>query len=414
MVLAEKEIPQAKQECWPRVKFGDIAQEVKVSTNDPASMGLERYVGLEHLDPESLRLQRWGLIEDDNPSFTRVFKAGQVLFGKRRCYQKKAAIADFDGICSGDIIVLEPKGNALLPELLPFIIQSDRFFEWAEKTSSGSLSPRTKFKNLAEYEFPLPPRPRQEEMLKMLIQIEEASFTLLEAETLRYNTLKALLLKIFPNHFEKHLKSYTPLNDDWKKYKLGELLIKEPESGYSANEIDSKSDWHVLNLNCLSRSGFQNNDYKPIAEKDFIQGKKLFNGDFLISRSNTKSLVGLVGIYKDNEREAIFPDTMMRLQLNKELIIPEFLEMYLLSPFGRRQITRLAAGTSPSMVKINKYNLNTVPVPVPDKKAQMVLVTCYKVFEDHKFMLLAQQKKCQTLRQKFLDYYLERIKYDFQ
>ena len=112
---------------------------------------------MEHLDPQSLHIHRKGVIAEDSPSFTRLFKPGQILFGKRRCYQKKAAVADFEGICSGDIIVMEAVPGKIIPELLPFIVQSDMFFEWAERTSSGSLSPRTKWKALAEFEFPLPP-----------------------------------------------------------------------------------------------------------------------------------------------------------------------------------------------------------------------------------------------------------------
>src|SRR5438105_3682886 len=98
--LSEKQI----KDGWQIVKFGEIAKEVKSTTKDPFKEGLELYVGLEHLDPQSLRIARKGIIAEDNPSFTRRFSTGQILFGKRRCYQKKAAVADFEGICSGDII----------------------------------------------------------------------------------------------------------------------------------------------------------------------------------------------------------------------------------------------------------------------------------------------------------------------
>ena len=159
--LSEKQI----KDGWQIVKFGEIAKEVKSTTKDPAGDDLEFYVGLDHLDPQSLRIARKGIIEEDNPSFTRRFSAGQILFGKRRCYQKKAAVADFEGICSGDIIVMDAIPKKIIPSLLPFIIQSDAFFDWAEKTSSGSLSPRTKWKSLSEFEFPLPPIERQNEIL---------------------------------------------------------------------------------------------------------------------------------------------------------------------------------------------------------------------------------------------------------
>ena len=94
----------------------------------------------------------------DGVTFTSVFKPGQVLFGKRRAYQRKVAVADFTGVCSGDIYVLESQdASALLPGLLPFICQTDAFFEHAVGTSAGSLSPRTNWKSLADFEFALPP-----------------------------------------------------------------------------------------------------------------------------------------------------------------------------------------------------------------------------------------------------------------
>jgi type I restriction enzyme S subunit len=97
-----------------QVKFGKVVRNVDVSVSNPVEQGIERYIGLEHIDPESLHIKRWGLIEDGT-SFTRKFVPGQVLFGKRRAYQRKVAVAEFEGICSGDILVFEPADNELIP-----------------------------------------------------------------------------------------------------------------------------------------------------------------------------------------------------------------------------------------------------------------------------------------------------------
>ena len=193
--LSEKQI----KDGWQIVKFGEIAKEVKSTTKDPAEDGLEFYVGLEHLDPQSLRIARKGIIAEDNPSFTRRFSAGQILFGKRRCYQKKAAVADFEGICSGDIIVMDAIPKKIIPGLLPFIIQSDAFFDWAEKTSSGSLSPRTKWKSLAEFEFPLPPIERQKEILEVLEKVEECILLCDDLVGNSENSKRSVLNELFTN-----------------------------------------------------------------------------------------------------------------------------------------------------------------------------------------------------------------------
>lgn len=152
---------------WTRVTLGDVVQLCRERSSDPAGDGFDRYVGLEHLDPGDLKIRRWGNIADGT-TFTSVFRARQVLFGKRRAYQRKVGVADFDGVCSGDIYVLEPKNDCLLPELLPFICQTEGFFEHAVGTSAGSLSPRTNWESLASYEFALPPLREQGRIAEVL------------------------------------------------------------------------------------------------------------------------------------------------------------------------------------------------------------------------------------------------------
>ena len=138
------------------VKLGDVAHECRLAwsggqTDIPI-------VGLEHLVPGEIELSSW----DSNieHTFSKKFLKGQVLLGRRRVYLKKAVVAPCDGICSGDITVIESTGG-ILPELLPFVIQNDRFFDYAMQGSAGSLSPRVKWEHLKNYEFSLPPLAEQ-------------------------------------------------------------------------------------------------------------------------------------------------------------------------------------------------------------------------------------------------------------
>lgn len=157
---------------WKQVKFGDVVRLNTDRCADPADEGIERYVGMEHIEPEDLCIRRWGLVADGT-TFTNRFQPGQVLFGKRRAYQRKVAVADFEGVCSGDIYVFEPKDERLLPELLPFLCQTERFFEYAVGTSAGSLSPRTNWAQLANYEFALPPLEEQRRIVEFLQSVEQ-------------------------------------------------------------------------------------------------------------------------------------------------------------------------------------------------------------------------------------------------
>ena len=159
---------------WTRVAFGDVVRLSKARVPDPEAAGIELVVGLEHIEPGDLRIRRWGDVADGT-TFTTLFKPGQVLFGKRRAYQRKVAVADFEGVCSGDIYVLEPAHDRLMPELLPFLCQTDAFFDHAVGTSAGSLSPRTNWTSLASFEFLLPPIQEQARLVEVMSAARSAT-----------------------------------------------------------------------------------------------------------------------------------------------------------------------------------------------------------------------------------------------
>jgi len=153
---------------WQRVKFGDVVRLNKETCKDPEAAEINRVIGLEHLEPGDLRVRSWADVADGTTFSNRV-RPGQVLFGKRRAYQRKVAVADFDAICSGDIYVFESSDpSRLIPELLPFICQTESFYDYAIGTSAGSLSPRTNWNSLAAYEFTLPPLEEQGRIAKGL------------------------------------------------------------------------------------------------------------------------------------------------------------------------------------------------------------------------------------------------------
>lgn len=170
---------------WTPVKFGDVVFEPKESVKDIIKAGIKHVVGLEHIDSEDIHLRRSAGIEDET-TFTKKFSSGDVLFGRRRAYLKKAARAEFDGICSGDIIVMRAKQEQLIPELLPFIVNNDSFFDFAIEHSAGGLSPRVKFKDLANYEFLLPSKTQQTRLVKLLWAMDES----IEADFAMLETLK--------------------------------------------------------------------------------------------------------------------------------------------------------------------------------------------------------------------------------
>lgn len=159
---------------WKTWCFDQIAINVNERIDDPSKAGVEYYVGLEHLDPDSLKIRRWGK-PDDVEATKLCFKKGDIIFGRRRAYQRKLGVAKFDGICSAHAMVLRPRTDVVLPEFLPFFMQSDLFMQRAVEISVGSLSPTINWKTLAVQQFALPPLDVQRRITSQLIEIEESA-----------------------------------------------------------------------------------------------------------------------------------------------------------------------------------------------------------------------------------------------
>jgi type I restriction enzyme S subunit len=156
---------------WKVWRFDQMATSVNVRIDNPSESGMEHYVGLEHLDADSLKIRRWGT-PDDVDATKLMFKKGDIIFGRRRAYQRKLGVAEFDGICSAHAMVLRAKPEVVLPDFLPFFMQSDLFMKRAVEISVGSLSPTINWKTMAVQVFTLPPIEEQTRLVEVLTAIE--------------------------------------------------------------------------------------------------------------------------------------------------------------------------------------------------------------------------------------------------
>lgn len=149
-----------------KYRFDEIAIN-STAKKKPGDADRAHYIGLEHIDSECLTITRWG--SDVTPAGEKlVMKKGDVLFGKRRAYQRKVGIAPFDGIFSAHGLVLRPNTKIVDSEFFPFFISSDQFMERAVRISVGGLSPTINWKDLKEQEFNLPPIAEQKVLAEKL------------------------------------------------------------------------------------------------------------------------------------------------------------------------------------------------------------------------------------------------------
>ena len=172
---------------WTATKFGDVAIQQKVNVNREDTT-LTKYVKGEHMSSEDIHLRSWGELQDEylGPAFIRYFEEGDILYGSRRTYLKKVSIAPFEGITSNTTFVIKANEEKIDKRLLPFLMLSDGFTEHSIMHSKGSVNPYINWRDLAKYEFLLPPKDQQAELAELLwnlnIQGEHALKTVKKLE----------------------------------------------------------------------------------------------------------------------------------------------------------------------------------------------------------------------------------------
>lgn len=233
----------------PKVLLGDVATERK-ETYKVSKAGYP-IVGLEHLIPEEITLTAWS--EDSENTFSKMFHKGDVLFGRRRAYLKKAAVAPFDGICSGDITVIQAKPEKIIPELLPFIIQNDTLFDFAVGKSAGSLSPRVKWQHLKNYEFELPDMDKQRKLAELLWAMDATKKSYQELITATDELVKSQFMEQFGGPFCEDKYRTEPLKMNatllnGRAYKQEELLLEGKFPVLRVGNFFSNESWYYSDL----------------------------------------------------------------------------------------------------------------------------------------------------------------------
>ena len=375
-----------------KVLLGDVAEEVR--ENYKEMDGNPAVVGLEHLIPGEIRLKEWS--EDTNTTFTKAFHKGQVLFGRRRAYLKKAAVAPVDGICSGDITVISAKQDKILPELLPFVIQNDDFFDFAVGKSAGSLSPRVKWSRLKEYEFNLPSLSQQRKLAKLLWSFVDAK----EA----YEDLIRQTDELVKSQFIEMMNSSTA---NAEKVDLGEISeMVTVGIANSATQAYAESGVPMLrNLN-IQENELDDKDLvfitKEFAER--YKSKALRANDILIARTGYPGRACLVP--PKYEGCQTFTTLIVRLKKANE-IKPEFICHYINSPYGKNFVDSMKAGSSQQ--NFGATALAKMPVLLPPATLQERFINIWNQSDKSKFelqyvkrnvkeMITCSQKKIQLNR----------------
>ena len=322
---------------WTTFKFEEIAQKIS-KTIKPEEAEVDIYVGLEHLDREDIHIRRKGVPADVKGGKLRCYP-GDIIFGKRRAYQRKAAIVDFDGICSAHAFVFRANSDVLDPKLFPFFLHSDQFMHRMVDISVGGLSPTINWGDLKNQEFLLPPKDQQAQLAKLLWAMDDVIER--EKEVLNKIELSYLSYSKFIFSTGKGVKK--------ELSKIGKLIMGQSPPGSSYNESGEGIPFLQGNAEFGQKhprhTKYTTSPNKIIENNTILISVRAPVGD--LNMANRKYCIGrgLAGLFVENE--------------NLRDYVYNFLK------YARQELKRNSTGST--FKAINKDILSSLKFVIPDE-----------------------------------------------
>ena len=333
---------------WESFRFEEITNRVAEGV-DPNTTTLEKYVGLEHIDADNIHIKRFGTPDDVSGGKLKCYP-GDVIFGKRRAYQRKAAIVDFEGICSAHTFVFRANAEIIDPKLFPFFLHSDQFMHRAVDISVGGLSPTINWGDLKHQEFLLPPKAEQARLAELLWAMDEV----IEKE------------KINKSNYEQFAKRYLfdsisgKLSNNfstWKEYIFGEL--GESYGGLTGKTKDDfgQGSPFVNYMNVFKNSKVNSDQVDYVSIEKGESQNELKYGDILITGSSeTPHELVMSAVVLDDLKGLYLNSFCFGFRLNNfDVLLPEYARFLMRGEGIRKFMFKHAQGST-------RFNLSKTTV----------------------------------------------------
>lgn len=380
---------------WNIWRFDQMAISVNDRIDNPAEAEEAYYVGLEHLDADSLKIRRWGVPSDVEATKLR-FRKGDIIFGRRRVYQRKVAVAEFDGICSAHALVLRAKPDVVLPEFLPFFMQSDLFMTRALEISVGSLSPTINWKTLASQEFALPPLEEQRRITTLFISIEEFITQLHDVISSAIITESAFLRDLFGFYFDK--------SERWKRIELNQVAYIQTGAAKGRQaEPGVTADIPYIGVSNVQDGFLDLTEIKTITLPTSKVGQyQLQIGDLLMTEGGDPDKLGRGTVWQGEiEGSIIHQNHIFAVRSDIKKLQPWFLAAVTRSIYAKQYFLSCSKRTS-NLASINKKQVGNFLLPLPDKVEQEKIITEWKTIRNAYEHAQCHLRKIQLIRAKIL------------
>lgn len=391
--------PHDRKSGWKVWRFDQMATMSREKIDDPSKADVDYYVGLEHLDSDSLKICRWGS-PSDVEAMKLVFRKGDIIFGRRRVYQRKLAVAEFDGICSAHAMVLRAKEDVVDKDFLPFFMQSDVFMERAKEISVGSLSPTINWKTLAKEEFTLPPIKEQKRISIALWAIEIALRSLLFIECFTIQIEHSMLRQWFGvPRFDTVYRV-----PEWPIVQLEKVAIIQTGLA-KGGKIDPENAIEIPYLRVANvQDGFLDiNEIKRISvEKNRIERYSLMIGDVLLTEGGDFDKLGRGTVWQGEIDPCLHQNHIFAVRVDRSRLRPEFLAAQARSTYGKMFFLRCSKRTS-NLASINKRQLSGFPVLLPELQIQDQLLNQLRKIDEMLQIVKERRNKIKEIKNTLLN-----------
>ena len=354
------------REHWKNVQLKEIANLRRENIQPEDDLRLN-YVGLEHIDSGESQLKRYGSASEVKSTKSR-FYPDDILYGKLRAYLDKVVIAEMEGICSTDILVVTANSKTT-PRYLVYLLHTHSLIRHAMATSTGVNHPRTSWNSLGEFTFALPPLPEQRAIAHILQTIQEAKFTRQREIALERERKAALMDYLFSHGTKGEPRKQTEIGEipeNWEVVRLGNYCYK-PDYGYTESANVAAVGPKFLRITDIQNDtvNWQNVPY-CVCSQETKDKYLLKTGDIVIARIGATT--GKAYIIDDCP-EAIFASYLIRVQ-TKDNLSPVFLAQYFRSNHYWRQIEQSKGGRLKGGVNIPILTNLVLPLPpLPEQRA---------------------------------------------
>lgn len=379
-----------RKDKWNLIKFENLVDNISERV-EPNDTSLERYIGLEHLDSGKIKIERYGAPSEVIGTKLKIYE-GDIIFGKRRAYQRKAAVSDFDAICSAHSMVLRANEQNVEKNYLLAFIHSDLFMNRAVEISEGSLSPTIKWKSLANQQFPLPPLEEQKQ-IAALFQSIDTTIEEVEGQEKNLLNLKNKLLGELCGEKQTFGKALSKGDFETVKFEKVAICISERVEPQKTDLTTYVGLEHLDPDNLvIARNGVPD---------DVIGTKlKIYKGDIIFGKRRAYQRKVAVSHF-----DGIASAHSMILRANENNIEKDFLPFFMQSDVFMNRAVQISEGSLSPTIKWK--TLAVQEFSLPKKTKQKELTAVFKQFDNAHGQLKQQKTTLQHLKQKLLSEILE-------